>query len=65
MRGEGRHVGQPQRIAGRGRTHLPGCPFFLATLCPPELSGDGARPHPVIRALARAAVAHAGRRETV
>ncbi|MEV5612665.1 hypothetical protein [Streptomyces sp. NPDC052225] len=35
-------------------------PFFLATLFQPELSGDGSRPHPVIRALARAAVARAG-----
>ncbi|MER6222531.1 CTP synthase C-terminal region-related (seleno)protein [Streptomyces sp. 900105755] len=41
---------------------LPGHPFFLATLFQPELSGDGSRPHPVIRALARAAVAHADER---
>ncbi|WP_412076374.1 glutamine amidotransferase-related protein [Streptomyces xanthophaeus] len=41
---------------------LPGHPFFLATLFQPELSGDGTRPHPVIRALAAAAVAHAARR---
>ncbi|WP_306318315.1 MULTISPECIES: hypothetical protein [unclassified Streptomyces] len=34
-------------------------PFFLATLFQPELSGDGGRPHPIVRALARAAVAHA------
>ncbi|MFG2121268.1 gamma-glutamyl-gamma-aminobutyrate hydrolase family protein [Streptomyces sp. NPDC048710] len=40
---------------------LPGHPFFLATLFQPELSGDGSRPHPVVRALARAAVEHAGR----
>ncbi|MEV8433528.1 hypothetical protein [Streptomyces chartreusis] len=26
-----------------------------------ELSGDGSRPHPVVRALARAAVEHAAR----
>ncbi|MFE2261128.1 CTP synthase C-terminal region-related (seleno)protein [Streptomyces griseosporeus] len=38
---------------------LPGHPFFLATLFQPELYGDGSRPHPVVRALARAAVAHA------
>ncbi|GGS16195.1 hypothetical protein GCM10010252_64620 [Streptomyces aureoverticillatus] len=38
---------------------LPGHPFFLATLFQPELSGDGSRPHPVVRALARAAAAHA------
>lgn len=38
---------------------LPGHPFFLASLFQPELSGDGTRAHPVIRALAVAAVAHA------
>lgn len=43
---------------------LPGHPFFLATLFQPELHGDGTRPHPIVRALAVAAVAHAGRRET-
>ncbi|MFF4580789.1 hypothetical protein [Streptomyces sp. NPDC001389] len=41
---------------------LPGHPFFLATLFQPELAGDGTRPHPVVRALAAAAVAHAARR---
>ena len=40
---------------------LPGHPFFLATLFQPELSGEGSRPHPVVRALARAAVEHAAR----
>ncbi|MGW3812418.1 CTP synthase C-terminal region-related (seleno)protein [Streptomyces sp. NPDC005046] len=39
---------------------LPDHPFFLATLFQPELAGDGSRPHPVLSALARAAVAHAG-----
>lgn len=38
---------------------LPGHPFFFATLFQPELAGDGTRPHPVIRALAAAAVRHA------
>ncbi|MFF3644343.1 hypothetical protein [Streptomyces sp. NPDC002564] len=38
---------------------LPGHPFFLATLFQPELAGDGTRPHPIVRALARAAVEHA------
>lgn len=42
---------------------LPGHPFFLGTLFQPELAGDGSRPHPVVRALARAAVAHAGQVE--
>ncbi|MCI3238378.1 MULTISPECIES: CTP synthase C-terminal region-related (seleno)protein [Streptomyces] len=42
---------------------LPGHPFFLASLFQPELAGDGSRPHPMVRALARAAVAHAARRE--
>ncbi|MFF5496905.1 hypothetical protein [Streptomyces aquilus] len=41
---------------------LPGHPFFLASLFQPELSGDGSRPHPMVRALARAAVAHTGLR---
>ncbi|MFE7839822.1 hypothetical protein ACFU53_28315 [Streptomyces sp. NPDC057474] len=40
---------------------LPGHPFFLATLFQPELAGDGSRPHPVVRAFARAAVEHATR----
>jgi CTP synthase (UTP-ammonia lyase) len=40
---------------------LPGHPFFLATLFQPELSGDGSRPHPFVRGLARAAVDHATR----
>ncbi|MER6067769.1 hypothetical protein ABT187_02700 [Streptomyces sp. NPDC001817] len=45
---------------GRVRVaELPGHPFFLASLFQPELSGDGSRPHPMVRALARAAVAHA------
>ncbi|MGW0941219.1 CTP synthase C-terminal region-related (seleno)protein [Streptomyces sp. NPDC002623] len=41
---------------------LPGHPFFLASLFQPELSDDDARPHSVVRALARAAVEHATRR---
>jgi CTP synthase (UTP-ammonia lyase) len=40
---------------------LPGQPFFLVTLFQPELAGDGTRPHPIIRALAAAAAAHAAR----
>ena len=38
---------------------LPGHPFFLATLFQPELAGDGARAHPVVRAFATACEAHA------
>ncbi|KJS58370.1 hypothetical protein [Streptomyces rubellomurinus] len=38
---------------------LPEHPFFLASLFQPELSGDGTRPHAMIRALAAAAVRHA------
>ncbi|WP_405004156.1 hypothetical protein OHV13_07050 [Kitasatospora purpeofusca] len=34
-------------------------PFFLASLFQPELAGDGTRAHPMIRAFAAAAVAHA------
>ncbi|MGI5379013.1 CTP synthase C-terminal region-related (seleno)protein [Streptomyces sp. CA-251387] len=41
---------------------LPGHPFFLASLFQPELSGEGSRPHPMVRALARAAVEHAARK---
>jgi len=41
---------------------LPGHPFFLATLFQPELAGDGTRPHPIVRALAAAAVARAASR---
>ncbi|MFD7880395.1 hypothetical protein ACFV5G_41110 [Streptomyces sp. NPDC059766] len=40
---------------------LPGHPFYLMSLFQPELSGDGSRPHPMLRALARAAVEHASR----
>ncbi|MFI9804404.1 hypothetical protein ACIHEJ_08525 [Streptomyces sp. NPDC052301] len=43
---------------------LPGHPFFLASLFQPELAGDGSRPHPMVRALARAAVEHAASRPT-
>ncbi|MFJ6796761.1 hypothetical protein [Streptomyces sp. NPDC091268] len=41
---------------------LPSHPFFLATLFQPELSGDGSRPHPIVRAFAAAAVDHAAGR---
>ncbi|MDN3262970.1 hypothetical protein QWJ26_24805 [Streptomyces sp. CSDS2] len=48
---------------GRVRmAELPGHPFFLASLFQPELAGDGSDPHPMIRALARAAVGHAASR---
>ncbi len=40
---------------------LPGHPFFLGTLFQPELSGDGAQPHPVIRAFAAAAAGRVSR----
>jgi len=40
---------------------LPDHPFFLATLFQPELAGDGTRPHPIIRALASAAIEHAAK----
>ncbi|MPY36737.1 hypothetical protein FNH09_37620 [Streptomyces adustus] len=47
---------------GRVRiAELPGHPFYLMSLFQPELSGDGSRPHPMVRALARAAVEHASR----
>jgi CTP synthase (UTP-ammonia lyase) len=38
---------------------LPGDQFFLATLFQPELAGDTAQPHPIIRAFAAAVVNHA------
>ncbi|MFJ3787367.1 hypothetical protein [Kitasatospora sp. NPDC090091] len=38
---------------------LPDHPFFLASLFQPELAGDGTRAHPIVRALAAAAVEHA------
>ncbi|WP_149826187.1 CTP synthase C-terminal region-related (seleno)protein [Streptomyces tailanensis] len=56
LRFSGHDEGGQVRIA-----ELPGHPFFLATLFQPELSGDGSRPHPFVRALARAAVEHAAR----
>ncbi|WP_153031459.1 hypothetical protein [Amycolatopsis sp. YIM 10] len=37
---------------------LPGHPFFLATLFQPELAREDLAPHPIIRALAFAAVHH-------
>lgn len=40
---------------------LPDHPFFLATLFQPELAGDGTRPHPMVRAMAAAAVDHAAK----
>ncbi|MEU3827444.1 hypothetical protein GT045_12095 [Streptomyces sp. SID486] len=43
---------------------LPGHPFFLASLFQPELAGDGSHPHPMVRALARAAADHAASRQT-
>jgi len=53
LRFTGHHDGDV-RIA-----ELPEHPFFLATLFQPELSGDGTRCHPIVRAFAEAAVAHA------
>jgi hypothetical protein len=44
----------PARIA-----ELLGEQFFLATLFQPELAGDTAQPHPIIRAFAAAVVDHA------
>jgi CTP synthase (UTP-ammonia lyase) len=42
--------------SGQVRTaELPGHPFFIGTLFQPELQGDGAQPHPIIRAFAVAA----------
>ncbi|WP_037671681.1 CTP synthase [Streptomyces griseus] len=57
LRFSGRDAEGQVRIA-----ELPGHPFFLATLFQPELHGDGSRPHPAVRGLARAAAEHAARR---
>jgi CTP synthase (UTP-ammonia lyase) len=40
-------------------------PFYLVTLFQPELAGDGSQCHPIVRAFAAAAVAHAARAATV
>jgi CTP synthase (UTP-ammonia lyase) len=61
----GRLSGYGMRFTGHDEdgqvriAELPGHPFFFATLFQPELAGDGSRPHPVIRALAAAAVGRA------
>ncbi|MFB6890369.1 hypothetical protein ACFCX4_13755 [Kitasatospora sp. NPDC056327] len=47
--------GEPRILELAAREH----PFFLAALFQPELAGDGTRAHPMIRAFAAAAVAHA------
>jgi CTP synthase (UTP-ammonia lyase) len=41
---------------------LPGHPFFMGTLFQPELHGNGAQPHPIIRAFAMAAAERAASR---
>ncbi|KUN40500.1 hypothetical protein ACF081_07635 [Streptomyces longwoodensis] len=56
LRFSGRDSAGQVRVA-----ELPGHPFFLASLFQPELYGDGTRPHPMVRGLARAAVEHASR----
>jgi CTP synthase (UTP-ammonia lyase) len=57
LRFSGRDAAGQVRMA-----ELPGHPFFLASLFQPELYGDGSRPHPMVRGLARAAAEHASRR---
>ncbi|MFF9061199.1 hypothetical protein ACF09K_21285 [Streptomyces sp. NPDC014882] len=59
LRFSGRDAAGQVRMA-----ELPGHPFFLASLFQPELYGDGSRPHPMFRELARAAVEHATRPAT-
>jgi CTP synthase (UTP-ammonia lyase) len=54
------HDGPDVRIA-----ELPGHPFFLSTLFQPELAIDDGRCHPIVRAFAYAAVAHAAGGATV
>jgi CTP synthase (UTP-ammonia lyase) len=57
LRFSGRDAAGQVRMA-----ELPGHPFFLTSLFQPELYGDGSRPHPMVRGLARAAAEHASRR---
>jgi CTP synthase (UTP-ammonia lyase) len=44
---------------------LPEHPFYLVTLFQPELAEDGGQCHPIVRAFAAAAVAHAARADSV
>jgi CTP synthase (UTP-ammonia lyase) len=57
LRFSGRDDAGDVRIA-----ELPGHPFLFATLFQPELSGDGSRAHPIVRAFAAAALARANDR---
>ncbi|UNO38404.1 hypothetical protein [Streptomyces sp. MST-110588] len=59
LRAHGMRFGGVDEAGEVRMAELPDHPFFLATLFQPELAGDGTLPHPVIRALAAAAVAHA------
>lgn len=73
--GPSRHLDAPRahglRLSGHDEdghvriVELPGHPFFPASLFQPEPAGDGSRPHPMVRAPARAAVAHAARERRV
>ncbi|WP_426568319.1 CTP synthase C-terminal region-related (seleno)protein [Streptomyces canus] len=62
LRAHGLRFSGRDAAGGVRMTELPGHPFFLASLFQPELYGDGSRPHPMVRGLARAAVEHAARR---
>lgn len=59
LRAHGLHFSGADEAGEVRIAELPDHPFFLATLFQPELAGDGTRPHPIIRALASAAVEHA------
>ena len=62
LRAHGLRLSGHDEAGGVRIAELPGHPFFLASLFQPELSGDGSHPHPMVRALARAAVEHAVRK---
>ncbi|KAB7836079.1 CTP synthase C-terminal region-related (seleno)protein [Streptomyces mobaraensis] len=62
LRAHGLRFSGADEAGGLRIVELPDHPFFLGTLFQPELAGDGTRAHPLIRALAEAAVRHAALR---
>ncbi|MBC2874580.1 MULTISPECIES: CTP synthase C-terminal region-related (seleno)protein [Streptomyces] len=65
LRAHGLRFSGADEEGGARIVELPEHPFFLGTLFQPELAGDGTRAHPLIRALAEAAVRHAAERMPV
>ncbi|GAA4895873.1 hypothetical protein ACFPM3_16165 [Streptomyces coeruleoprunus] len=60
LRAHGLRFSGEDEAGGVRIVELPGHPFFLATLFQPELSGNGSRAHPMIRAFATAAARRTG-----